>query len=124
VFWLAMMLYAHRCTVYDNLIKDEIAREIIPVRKILIPPVELKKPDEAAREAEKMVARIPAPPETVGEQPTSRAEPEAAKEAEAAKAPVHPTLEAVKKPTRSAEAEEALRRLREKWLRKNATNAS
>jgi hypothetical protein len=103
VFWLAMMWYAHRCTVYDNLVKDEIARDIIP-RKIEIPTIEAKParlPEEVAQErgieAEETPKQTPelAP---ILEQPSRK----------------NSSLELRK---RSPEAEEVLEKLRQKWLR-------
>jgi hypothetical protein len=131
VFWLAMMWYAHRCTVYDNIVKDEIAREIVP-RKIEIPTIEVKKP---VRLPEEVVEGRRAPTETEPEtteteavtvepQPSPREVPQAPTEAPQREQPPaeHPILEAPK-PVRSPEAEEALKKLRQKWLR-NADNAS
>ena len=125
VFWLVMMWYAHRCTVYDNLVKDEIAREIVP-RTIEIPS-EVTKPElvripgmvegkpaaeEAAPEAEAVKVEPQPSPEEVPQAPASAPKPE--------QPPTErPTLEPRK---RSPEAEEALKKLREKWLRNNATN--
>jgi len=130
VFWLAMMLYAHRCTVYDNLVKDEIAREIVP-RKVEIPRIEVKKP---VRVPEEVVDGRRAPAETKAEPPTIEAEkvgpqprPREVTEAPTSTPkPEQPPAQrpALEKPGRSPEAEEALRRLREKWLRKNTANAS
>ena len=89
--WLASMWIAHRCTVYDNLVKDQIAREIIP-QTIQIPRV--VKPVEP-ESADHPVARETKAPETqVAPETASR--------------------------PRSPEAEEALRKLREKWMRKNS----
>jgi len=132
VFWLAMMWYAHRCTVYDNIVKDEIAREIVP-RKIEIPTIEVKKPVRLPEE----VVGPPAPrAEAAPEAPTpkeaervsveppilSREVPEAPTPAPKPEQPPaeHPTLE-VPKRARSPEAEEALKKLREKWVRSNAS---
>jgi hypothetical protein len=124
VFWLAMMLYAHRCTVYDNLVKDEIAREIVP-RPIEIPS-EVKKPARVPEEvAERKVEAAPeaptpkeAEPVSVEPQPVPREVPQAPPEAPEREQPPaeQPTLELRK---RSPEAEEALRKLREKWLLRN-----
>jgi len=125
VFWLAMMWYAHRCTVYDNIVKDEIAREIVP-RKIEIPHIEVKKPVRVPEEA----AERPSAPATeeaptpkaerirVAPQPSPREVPQAPTPAPKPEQPPteHPTLE-VPKRTRSPEAEEALKKLRQKWLR-------
>ena len=95
IFWLCMMWYAHRCTVYDNIVKDEIARDIVPA-KIEIPQFESKKPIE------------PKPEPLIEQQPPIIEPPQAPSPTE------QPMLE---KPTRSPEAEEALRKLREKWTR-------
>jgi hypothetical protein len=51
VFWLAMMWYAHRCTVYDNLVKDGIAREIVPKT--------IQLPSETDEEGEPPISRPP-----------------------------------------------------------------
>ena len=130
VFWLAMMWYAHRCTVYDNLAKDEIAREIVP-RPIEIPRVEVKMPG-SAEAPEEVVARrelvaeakeAPAPKEAEGvsvePQPSVGEIPPAPRPAPRVEQPPaeRPILERRK---RSPEAEEALRKLREKWLRNDA----
>jgi hypothetical protein len=103
VFWLAMMWYAHRCTVYDALVKDEVARDIIP-RKIEIPTIKAKParlPEEVAQER-----RIEA-------EETPKQTPELA-----------PILEqpsrknsSSERRKRSPEAEEVLEKLRQKWLR-------
>jgi hypothetical protein len=124
VFWLAMMWYAHRCTVYDNLVKDEIAREIVP-HKIEIPRVEVKMPgptqvpeelvegrkpaaEEApAPEAERVTVEPPTRPREVSQAPTEAPQ----REQPSAEQPI---LEPRK---RSPEAEEALKKLREKWLK-------
>lgn len=122
-FWLCMMWYAHRCTVHDNLVKDEIAREIVP-HPIEIPS-EVKKPARLPEKvAEQKVeaapeARTPkeAEPVTVEPQPSARETPEAPTPTpEHAEIPV-PILAPRK---RSPEAEEALKKLREKWLRNDA----
>jgi hypothetical protein len=104
LFWAAMMWYAHRCTVYDNLVKDEIAREIVP-RKIAIPRVDVKMPPPPQPE-----------PITVEPQPNAREVPPAPAPTSKPEQPPtqQPTLEPRK---RSPEAEEALQRLRQKWLR-------
>jgi hypothetical protein len=126
IFWIAMMWYAHRCTVYDNLVKDEIAREIVP-RKIEIPRIEVKKPVLVPEE----VAERPSAPATKRKSEMSEAEtvsvepqpslgevPQAPTEASQREQPPaeHPALGAPKR-ARSPEAEEALQRLRQKWLR-------
>jgi hypothetical protein len=131
VFWLGMMWYAHRCTVYDNLVKDEIARDILP-RKIEIPRLEARKPEmeKVDRRPEAVLVPGPAPeapaeekaetteaePVTVEPQPGRGEVPQAPTETPEREQPPakQPTLEA---PRRSPEAEEALQRLREKWLR-------
>jgi hypothetical protein len=128
IFWFCMMWYAHRCTVYDNIVKDEIAREIVP-RKIEIPTIEVKKP---VRLPEEVVEGRRAPTETEPEkpeaeavtvepQPSPREVPQAPTEAPQREQPPaeHPTLE-VPKRARSPEAEEALKKLRQKWLRNDA----
>jgi hypothetical protein len=132
LFWAGMMWFAHRCTVYDNLVKDEIAREIVP-RKIEIPHVEVKKPvripeevvrkkvaeepargidkrigqEAAAPKAEQVTVEPPAGPREVPQAPTEAPQPEQPPTEQ-------PTLEPRK---RSPEAEEALQRLRKKWVR-------
>jgi hypothetical protein len=129
VFWLCMMWYAHRCTIYDNLVKDEIAREILP-EKIKIPQVEVKIP-EPVQAPELVEGRKPvtetkpetpkAEPVSVEPQPSPREVPQAPTEAPQREQPPaeHPTLE-VPKRARSPEAEEALKKLRQKWLRNDA----
>ena len=126
VFWLAMMWYAHRCTVYDNLVKDEIAREIVP-REIEI-PTEVTKPEppkipEEAAEGRKPVAKA-APPKSEpvsveSAKPSPREVPATPTPAPEKPPTERPTL-APPKPARSPEAEEALKKLREKWLRNDA----
>jgi hypothetical protein len=110
LFWLAMMWIAHRCTVYDNLIKDQIAREILP-ETIRIPQVEVKKSE--LETVAPRVERVPLP----------RAETEAPRTPDTA--PPKPdikieTTPEAKPKTRSPEAEQALRKLREKWIRNHA----
>jgi hypothetical protein len=127
LFWLGMMWYAHRCTVYDNLVKDEIAREIVPhtieipskVKKpelVRIPGMIERKPateEAASKEAEAMKVEPQPGPGEVPQAPTPAPKPE--------HPPTdRPTLEPRK---RSPEAEEALKRLREKWL-KNGEDAA
>jgi hypothetical protein len=130
VFWLAMMLYAHRCTVYDNLVKDEIAREIVP-RKVEIPRIEVKKP---VRVPEEVVEGRRAPAETKAEPPTIEAE-KAKPQPRPREVPQAPTSTpkpeqppaqrpALEKRGRSPEAEEALKKLRAKWLRNHASGTS
>jgi len=115
VFWVCMMWYAHRCTVYDNLVKDEIAREIIP-DTIKIPQLEVKKPAESLRMPEQMVAELPQSTDKMGEQ-RSRAEAPRVPDT----APAKPQIKIEPKPeakpkTRSPEAEAALKKLRERWI--------
>jgi hypothetical protein len=129
MFWLAMMWYAHRCTVYDALVKDEIARDIVP-RKIEIPRIEVKHPVRVPEEA---VQERPSAP-AIEEAATQKAEPVAVEpptgQTEVPQAPREtpqpeqpPTQQPILEPSRrSPEAEEALQRLRQKWL-KNGGNA-
>jgi hypothetical protein len=123
IFWSCMMWYAHRCTVYDNIVKDEIARDIVP-RKIEIPQVEVKKPvrvpeEVAERPSAPATAEAPTPKAErveVEPQPSSGEVPQAPTSTPKPEQPPtqQPTLEP---PKRSPEAEEALQRLREKWIR-------
>ena len=126
VFWLAMMWYAHRCTVYDNIVKDEIAREIVP-RKIEIPRIEVKIPgpiqapenvaEERTPSTETKQQETPqAEPVSVEPQPSPGEVPQAPTSAPKPEqpAPQQPTLEPRR---RSPEAEEALKKLRQKWMR-------
>jgi hypothetical protein len=107
VFWISMMLLAHRCTVYDNLVKDEIAREILP-DTIKIPQAEVKKPE----------------PETVAPRDTALLRPKPETEAPAlvpsdehTRHTETPVTEPGAKPkARSPEAEAALKKLRERWI--------
>ena len=123
IFWFCMMWYAHRCTVYDNIVKDEIARDIVP-RKITVPTIDVKKPvrvpeevaerpsapgtEEASTpEAEPVTLEPPILPREVRQAPTPAPKPEQT-----------PTRQlTLEPPKRSRDAEEALKRLREKWLR-------
>ena len=131
LFWAAMMWYAHRSTVYDNLVKDEIAREIVP-RKIEIPRIEVKPPvripEEAAERPEKADRGLGGP---VAEEEATKAKPVTVEPptlprevtptpTEPPKSEQQPTLEPSK---RSPDAEEALQRLRQKWL-KNGSDAN
>jgi hypothetical protein len=132
VFWLAMMWYAHRCTVYDNIVKDEIAREIVP-RKIEIPRIEVKipgpiqAPEKVAEGRSPSTETKPEKPEaervSVEPQPSPREIPQAPTEAPQREQPPseQPTLE---RKERSPEAEEALKKLRARWLKNNADDAS
>jgi len=130
LFWLGMMWYAHRCTVYDNLVKDEIAREIVP-RTIEIPS-EVKMPEPPKALEEVAEGREPAAEETPPKAQAVSGEPakpglgEVPPTPTPTQPPEQPPAEhltvAPPRPTRSREAEEALRKLREKWLR-NAGNA-
>jgi hypothetical protein len=123
VFWLAMMWYAHRCTVYDNIVKDEIARDIVP-HKIEIPQVEVKKPvrvpEEVAETSSAPAAEEAPTPKAerveVGPQPSPGEVPQAPMSV-----PKHeqPSIQqSILEPRRrSPEAEEALKKLRQKWTR-------
>jgi len=123
IFWFCMMWYAHRCTVYDNIVKDEIARDIVP-RKIEIPQVEVKKPvrvpeEVAERPSAPATEEAPTPkaePVTVEPQPSPGEVPQAPTSAPKPEQPPtqQPTLEPRR---RSPEAEEALKKLRQKWMR-------
>ena len=123
VFWLAMMWYAHRCTVYDNIVKDEIARDIVP-HKIEIPQVELKKPvrvpeEVAERPSAPAAEEAPTPKAErveVGPQPSPGEVPQAptSPPKHEQPSPQQPTLEPRR---RSPEAEKALKKLRQKWTR-------
>lgn len=87
-WFLVCQFYAHRCTVYDNLVKDEICEQIVPK------PIEI--PSEPA--------------------PAKQVSPEATAETKAPS--ISPTHEAMKtKPARTMEAEEALERLRARVLK-------
>jgi hypothetical protein len=123
------MWYAHRCTVYDNLVKDEIAREIVP-RKLEIPRMEVKMPvrvPEAVAErpsapaSEEKAERLQTEPLTTESQsPLSREAPQApTSPPRPEQIPLERSPPEAPRPTRSPEAEEALQRLRGKWL-KNA----
>jgi hypothetical protein len=84
--------YAHRCTVYDNLIKDEIGQQILP--KLPIPPVDQHAPSYPSR-VPAAVPKIQPPQKT--------------------QTSITPTFKA-----RSADAEAALQRLRKKWVRSDS----
>jgi hypothetical protein len=95
-WFLVCQFYAHRCTVNDNLVKDELGKQLIQ-RAVEIPPVEARielKPGEAeSEEAAASGPSVKAPIEKpVSEQPT-------------------------KSNIRSEDAEAALKRLREKWVK-------
>jgi hypothetical protein len=117
VFWLAMMWYAHRCTVYDALVKDEIARDIVPC-KIEIPRIR----ETPAPEAERVSVEPPTGKREIPQAPAEAPQPEQPPTQQ-------PTLEPFSIEVRSGwtrppeprkrsrEAEEALQRLREKWLK-------
>jgi hypothetical protein len=133
VFWLGMMWYAHRCTVYDNIVKDEIAREIVP-HKIEIPHVEAKMPgpsqtpeetaDGRKSSTEEQPQTPDAEPESVEPRPSLQKFSQEPSTPRPEQLPTkHPTLE-TQTPMRSPEAEEALAKLRAKWLRNDADNAS
>jgi hypothetical protein len=116
VFWLAMMWYAHRCTVYDALVKDEIVRDIIP-RKIGIPTIEAKEPARLPEEVaqERRIAAEETPKQT---EPPVRAR-EVPQTPTSAPKPEQPSREdsSLELRKRSPEAEEVLEKLRQKWLR-------
>ena len=110
-FWISMMFFAHRCTVYDNLVKDEIAREILPPT-IKMPQLVVKKPEPVSVEKETPapVKAVPAPvasgtpePPRIVDTPISKPE-----------IKVEPTPEAKPK-TRSPEAQAALEKLKKRW---------
>jgi len=116
-FWLVMMWWAHRCTIYDNLVKDEIAREIVP-RKIEIPRIEVKMhgpvqtPEDVAEGREPIAEAETPKAERVGDEP----QPLPREVSEASTSMPKPEQLPPEAPKRSPEAEEALRKLREKWL--------
>jgi len=129
VFWLSMMWYAHRCSVYDGLVKDEIARELAP-RTIEIPgevKIPVRVPEEVV--AERKVEAAPeapipkeAEPVMIEPQPSPREIPPAPTTPAQPEQP--PTGQSILEPRkRSPEAEEALKKLRAKWLRNNASDA-
>ena len=95
-WFLGCQWYAHRCTVYDAMIKDELGQQILPK----VSPIPLPIPaveEHGTPHPERIPASVPQI------QPPQKRE-----------TPVAPT------PTpqaRSPDAEAALRRLREKWLR-------
>jgi hypothetical protein len=111
IFWISMMFFAHRCTVYDNLVKDEIAREILP-ETIKIPQVEVKKP-ELERVAPRIETEVSLPrPETETQVPgTPRTPDTATTKIHEIKA----TPEAKPK-ARSPEAQAALEKLKKRWI--------
>jgi hypothetical protein len=103
-----MMWYAHRCTIYDNLVKDEIAREIVP-RKIEIPHIEMKKPVRVPEEVtERRDASAQKKPPTPQAEHV-RVEPE--------RSSTEQPIPEQKRPIRSVEAEEALKKLRSRILK-------
>jgi hypothetical protein len=109
VFWACMMFLAHRCTVYDNLVKDEIAREILP-DTIKIPQVEVKKP-ELERVAPRVEPEVSLPrPETEAQVPRT---PDTATQT-LPEIKIEPTPEAKPK-ARSPEAQAALEKLKKRW---------
>jgi len=129
VFWLAMMWYAHRCTVYDNLVKDEIAREIVP-RKVEIPRIDVNVP-EPPQAPEAVVERRPRhvtetkPEASEPERVSTERQPSQREASQAPPATPKPEQSPPRRPTpdqkqRSPEATEALKRLRAKWLKTNA----
>lgn len=101
IFWIAMMWIAHSCTVYDNLVKDEIGKQLIPKAETPIhvePKAELQpQPAEKVETAPKPVTETkPAEPKVEAPQPRS-------------------------KPAGvSIEAEEALKKLRARALKRSA----
>jgi hypothetical protein len=101
-FWfLGCNLYAHRCTVYDNLLKDEIGQRILP--KVL---------PKAVQDEPQGPARIPAPVPTP-QPPTPKKAPVTV----SLKKPTKPVEPTPKPKVRSDEAEAALKRLRERRLK-------
>jgi len=135
-FWLVMMFLAHRCTVYDNLVKDEIARDLIPSdvipSDITIPRAEVKKPERPQEmvgspapgaqaetkpettQAERVSAESPPCPTEVPQPSTTSPKPDRPPSK-------RPTLEPRR---RSPEAEVALKKLRERWVKTDAAKTS
>jgi hypothetical protein len=112
IFWISMMFFAHRCTVYDNLVKDEIAREILPPT-ITIPQLEGKKPELVSVEAETPapVTALPAPP--------ASGTPEVPRIVDAPASKPEIKLESTpeaKPKARSPEAQAALEKLKKRWI--------
>jgi len=104
-WFLGCQWYAHRCTVYDNLLKDEIGQQ-------LLPKIPLAKKDEHAKpESATGVRTTVSSPEPPPKEKTPVTPPPAAPVERIAK-PVEPELKG-----RSADAEAALQRMREKWLK-------
>jgi hypothetical protein len=107
--------FAHRCTVYDNLIKDEIGQQILPKLPTLPKLPKLPKLSKSVEQhASPHSNRVPATVPKV--QPPQKTQ-----------TPVAPTIEDLIKrrdrsiesppPARSPDAETALIRLRKKWVR-------
>ena len=112
VFWVCMMWYAHRCTVYDNLVKDEIARELLP-GAIKIPQVEVKKPEPVLveKEAPAPLEVMPAPPASG----TTEVSPPPNRAATKPEIKIETPPEAKPK-VRSPEAQAALEKLKKRWI--------
>jgi len=134
VWFLGCNWYAHRCTVYDNLLKDEIGKRILP--KVL------PRTQDEPQSPRGIPTPVPAPePPTATETPIGKETPPQPSTAVVPPAPAPsieipkavettpkretkvtvptpvPTHVPTKPRVRSEDAEAALKRLRERWLK-------
>jgi hypothetical protein len=101
-WFLVCQWYAHRCTVYDNLLKDQVAQRILKPKPH--PPM---KEEHAPESPTRVPGTVPAPkPSPTPKTPVVEQKP--------------PRVDQTPRPkVRSADAEAALERLRKRWLRTN-----
>jgi len=110
-WFLGCQWYAHRCTVYDAMVKDEVGQEILP--NALPTPLPTREIEQHGPAHPRRIPRaIP------------KAEPPQKKETPVVTQP-KPTPPPVKElevppPVRSLAAEAALKRMREKWVRSDS----
>jgi hypothetical protein len=124
-WFLGCNLYAHRCTVYDNLLKDQVAQQLLtskPARDVLKPAPEVLKSTPSVNEEHarpespaRVPATVPAP------EPPPPTKTPVVQEPPAKAAPGEATSPPPPKPNvRSTDAEAALAKLRQRWLKEDS----
>ena len=100
--------YAHRCTVYDNLLKDQVAQQILTPK----PKPDVKEGYAKPQSPARVPTTVPAP------EPTPKKETPVVQERTTKASPGEVASPATPKPkVRSADAESTLAKLRQKWLK-------
>jgi len=125
VWFLGCQWYAHRCTVYDNLLKDEVGHQLLPKPPIQtptvpMPPIGERVKSQRTRFPIHLSHRVKLEPEDSPPVPMPVPAPEPSPTPQTPVTPLTPVVvpERTTK-VRSEDAEAALKRLRERWLKKN-----